>query len=191
MVLTQTKIENFYINIFAQEERYYKENYPKLICVNWTLENDISIKRNLYKKFQKLYNLDANSPKFIKKDSLDKRQMSQNLLLLTIKQIDEYIAKKRKVFNLPLDLNIGTNFQKQVWYNLQKIPYGKTISYKQLAQNIDNPSAYRAVANANGKNPFSIIVPCHRVIANHGTLGGYTGGIDKKIFLLNLEKEIN
>ncbi|PSM52362.1 hypothetical protein CRN67_03620 [Campylobacter blaseri] len=108
-------------------------------------------------------------------------------MLEAIEQINEYIFKKRQIFNLPLDLSVGTNFQQKVWRELQKIPYGKTISYKQLANNIGKISAYRAVANANGKNPFSIVIPCHRVIANDGGIGGYNGGVDKKVFLLNIE----
>ena len=82
---------------------------------------------------------------------------------------------------------VGTPFQQKVWASLQKIPYGKTISYAKLADNIDQPTAFRAVANANGKNPFSIIVPCHRVISSDGKLGGYTGGVDKKVYLLAIE----
>ncbi len=102
-------------------------------------------------------------------------------------ELDEYFKKKREVFTIPLKL-IGTPFQIKCWEVLQKIPYGKTISYKEEAKNIGNEKAYRAVANANGKNNFSIIIPCHRVIANDGKLGGYTGGVWIKEFLLNLEK---
>ena len=86
-------------------------------------------------------------------------------------------------------MSLGTPFQQSVWRALQQIPYGQTISYAQLAQNIGKPTAYRAVANANGKNPLSIIIPCHRVVASDGSLGGYTGGLDKKRILLSIEKE--
>ena len=81
----------------------------------------------------------------------------------------------------------GTPFQKSVWEELRQIPYGETISYKMLAERISGSNYSRAVANANGKNPISIIIPCHRVIASNNTLGGYTGGLDKKKLLLSVE----
>ncbi|MDD4739531.1 MAG: methylated-DNA--[protein]-cysteine S-methyltransferase [Bacteroidales bacterium] len=102
------------------------------------------------------------------------------------KELNEYFCGGRKEFTIPLIL-IGTDFQKKVWQELLQIPYGKTISYLQEANNINKPKAFRAVANANGKNKISIIIPCHRVIANNGKLGGYGGGLDKKQYLLNLE----
>lgn len=104
------------------------------------------------------------------------------------KELQEYFAKQREIFTIPLKL-IGTAFQIEVWQELLKIPYGKTISYKEEAINIKKPKAYRAVANANGKNNLSIIIPCHRVVANNGNIGGYTGGIDIKEFLLKLENK--
>ncbi|KEI34794.1 methylated-DNA--protein-cysteine methyltransferase [Francisella sp. W12-1067] len=111
---------------------------------------------------------------------------SNSILDRAKKELDEYFKGQLKSFSIPLKL-IGTDFQKQAWQELLKIPYGKTISYLEQAQNIGKAKAYRAVANANGKNPISIIVPCHRVINANGKLGGYTGGIEKKIFLLNCE----
>lgn len=81
----------------------------------------------------------------------------------------------------------GTAFQQAVWQELGKIPYGQTISYRQLAHNVDRPRAHRAVGSANGRNPVAIIVPCHRVIASNGSLAGYAGGIDRKASLLTLE----
>lgn len=102
-------------------------------------------------------------------------------------QVYEYFNQKRENFTIKLKL-LGTPFQIKCWETLQKIPYGKTISYKEEAKNIGNEKAFRAVANANGKNNFSIIVPCHRVIANDGKIGGYTGGVWIKEYLLNLEK---
>lgn len=104
------------------------------------------------------------------------------------KELDEYFAGKRIDFTIPLQL-IGTPFQQDTWKILMKIPYGETISYKEEAQLLKNPKAARAVANANGKNMISIIIPCHRIIQSNGKLGGYTGGIDKKQFLLELEKK--
>jgi len=102
-------------------------------------------------------------------------------------QIDEYFAGTRTDFDLPLSLR-GTDFQRRVWQALQTIPFGQTISYAELAQRVGIPKGPRAVGQANGANPVSIIVPCHRVIAADGTLGGYGGGLDRKRALLDLER---
>lgn len=104
------------------------------------------------------------------------------------KQLKEYFDGKRKEFDLPLVLD-GTEFQKKVWKELQNIPYGETHSYEQQAIAIKNPKAVRAVAKANGDNRIAIIIPCHRVIGKDGKLVGYGGGIWRKQYLLNLEKE--
>jgi methylated-DNA-[protein]-cysteine S-methyltransferase len=101
-------------------------------------------------------------------------------------ELEEYFAGRRRKFDVPLDL-VGTDFQKQVWHQLLKIPYGRTCSYADIAREIENPKAVRAVGAANGRNPICVIVPCHRVIAADGSLGGYTGGLDKKRQLLTLE----
>jgi len=106
----------------------------------------------------------------------------------TVKQLDEYFLGKRKIFNLPMN-PLGSEFQKRVWKELQKIPYGQTRSYKDIAIAIGNPKAYRAVGNANNKNPIGIIIPCHRVIGSNKKLTGYAGGLDIKEKLLNMEKE--
>ena len=108
------------------------------------------------------------------------------ILAQAVKQLEEYFAGKRKTFKVPLELK-GTVFQKKVWGELLKIPYGKTRAYKDIACGIRNKKAMRAVGTANGKNPISIIVPCHRVIAADGTLGGYFGGLKAKRKLLDLE----
>ena len=102
-------------------------------------------------------------------------------------QLEEYFDKKRTTFEIPLQL-VGSPFQVKCWKELLNIPYGKTISYKEQAIKIGNEKAFRAVANANGQNMIDIIVPCHRVIANNGKLSGYTGGVEKKEFLLKLEQ---
>lgn len=107
----------------------------------------------------------------------------------TKKQLDSYFENKRKSFNIPL-LTTGTSFQKKVWEQLLQIPYGETITYKDLATMIGDEKSFRAVANANGANAIGIIIPCHRVIASDGTLGGYAGGVDIKEKLLQLEKNI-
>ncbi len=101
-------------------------------------------------------------------------------------QLIEYFYGKRKEFQLPLTPK-GTNFQRQVWKKLAGIPYGETKSYSDIAVQLNNPKAVRAVGAANGKNPISIIVPCHRVIGSNGTLTGYAGGLKRKSWLLNLE----
>src|SRR3954454_4300568 len=101
-------------------------------------------------------------------------------------QLDEYFAGERVDFALPAE-GAGTAFQRRVWRALREIPYGETISYGELARRIGQPSAVRAVGMANGRNPISIVVPCHRVIGADGTLTGYGGGIERKRFLLELE----
>ena len=101
-------------------------------------------------------------------------------------QLDDYFAGKRSHFDLPLDL-VGTEFQRRVWVALCDIAFGETISYGELARRIGNPRAVRAVGLANGRNPVSIVVPCHRVIGADGSMTGYGGGIDRKRFLLALE----
>lgn len=103
-------------------------------------------------------------------------------------ELEEYFLGKRKTFTVPLNPK-GTPFQKSVWKVLLDIPYGEKISYTQEAIRLNHPKAVRAVANANGKNPISIIIPCHRVIAKGGGIGGYSGGISKKEFLLELERK--
>jgi methylated-DNA-[protein]-cysteine S-methyltransferase len=102
-------------------------------------------------------------------------------------QIQEYLAGKRKTFDLPLH-PLGTQFQRNVWDKLQTIPYGQTRSYKEVAQMLGNPKAMRAVGMANNKNPLPIVIPCHRVIGANGDLVGYAFGLKIKKFLLDLEK---
>ena len=106
----------------------------------------------------------------------------------TISQISEYLAGERKNFNIPLRLE-DTEFRMKVWEELRKIPYGETITYAELAKRIGSPKAYRAVANACGANPFPILIPCHRVVGSGGKPGGYTGGLDIKESLLDIEKQ--
>lgn len=114
---------------------------------------------------------------------------SCNLHLDALKrQLVEYFKGKRREFDVPLDL-VGTEFQKKVWLSLLQIPYGRTINYAQQAKLIGRPTAVRAVANANGQNRVTIILPCHRVIGSDGTLTGYGGGLWRKEKLLELEKQ--
>ncbi len=104
-------------------------------------------------------------------------------------QLDEYFVGKLTEFTMPLDFVNGTIFQRSVWKALQSIPYGETRSYKDIAIQIGNPKAVRAVGGANNKNPIGIVVPCHRVIGSSGKLVGYAGGLDKKKMLLKLEEK--
>lgn len=110
------------------------------------------------------------------------------ILLETEAQLKAYFANKLDKFSIPLDF-AGTEFQKKVWKALLTIPFGKTCSYKQIAELISNPKAVRAVGAANGKNPISIVVPCHRVIGANGKLTGFAGGLPTKEYLLNLEQK--
>ena len=109
------------------------------------------------------------------------------MLLRVKKQLEQYFAGQRQQFDLPLDFQ-GTDFQQQVWQTLLTIPYGETRSYKDIALQIGNEKAVRAVGAANGRNPISIIAPCHRVIGSGGALVGFAGGLDKKQILLSLEQ---
>jgi methylated-DNA-[protein]-cysteine S-methyltransferase len=111
---------------------------------------------------------------------------NEPILLDAERQLAEYFAGKRKSFSLKLDM-VGTKFQKDVWEALLSIPFGETRSYGQIAKQLGNPLAVRAVGAANGRNPISIVVPCHRVIGSSGNLTGFAGGLDKKEHLLQLE----
>lgn len=108
-----------------------------------------------------------------------------------IKEINQYLSKYRKEFSIYDLVRLeGTRFQKEVWHELQNIPYGETKSYKEIAKNIGNENAVRAVASAIGKNPLMIIIPCHRVIGSDGKMRGYAYGVDVKEKLLNIENTI-
>jgi methylated-DNA-[protein]-cysteine S-methyltransferase len=115
--------------------------------------------------------------------SLDPRHP---ILIETERQLSEYFAGKRAEFDLPLQPD-GTEFQKKVWRTLREIPFGKTKSYLDLARAIGSPNAFRAVGAANGKNPLSIVVPCHRVVGADGALTGFAGGLETKAALLAFE----
>ena len=114
-------------------------------------------------------------------------EMTSEIIEETRRQLDEYFRHERQAFDIPL-LTAGTKFQKSVWNSLMEIPYGQTITYGELATRLGKPAAVRAVANANGANAISIIIPCHRVIGSNNTLTGYGGGLRAKKFLLELEQ---
>ena len=107
-------------------------------------------------------------------------------LAAALAQLEEYFARKRRAFDVPLEL-AGTPFQRQVWTTLAEIPYGETVSYAELAAMVGRPTAFRAVGQANGANPIPIVLPCHRVVASGGRIGGYGGGLPVKRKLLTLE----
>ena len=121
---------------------------------------------------------------FVEKETVEIK--TNNWTHLCKKQLLEYFSGERKIFDLPLDQK-GTAFQKDVWKALLSIPFGDSTSYGQIALWMQNPKAVRAVGAANGKNPISIVVPCHRVIGKNGTLTGYAGGLDRKAWLLKHE----
>ncbi len=122
-----------------------------------------------------------------------KNENTNEILEICKLQLNEYFSDSRKEFDLPLYFS-GTDFQNKVWTQLQTIPFGKTISYLQLAKNLGDSKCIRAAGTANGKNPFAIIVPCHRVIGKDGSLTGYAGGLWRKQWLLehehNIQKQI-
>ena len=112
------------------------------------------------------------------------------VLVAARQQLTDYYAGRRSHFDLPLDISGGTLFQQSVWQALLKIPQGQTTSYGDISRQIGNPTAVRAVGSAVGRNPVSIIVPCHRVLGADGSLTGYAGGLDRKTALLKLEHSL-
>lgn len=121
-------------------------------------------------------------------DSIEDMKSNETDLIKVCKtQLMEYFKGERVDFNFPIE-PFGTEFQKKVWKSLVKVPYGQTRSYKEIAESIDHPKAYRAVGLANNKNPIQIVIPCHRIIGSNKKLIGYRGGIDIKEKLLLLEK---
>ncbi len=121
-------------------------------------------------------------------DQAELQEGSTPLLDKAVEQLEEYFAGTRRVFDLPLDPH-GTPFQQSVWMVLRTIPYGQTISYGQQARRLGDPNKARAVGAANGKNPLSIVVPCHRVIGSGGHLTGFAAGLEVKSWLLDHERQ--
>ena len=113
-------------------------------------------------------------------------QVTNKAVLICAAQLNEYFAKKRTMFDVPLDTS-GTVFQQSVWQALLTVPFGQSQTYGYIANQLNNPKAVRAVGAANGKNPISIIVPCHRIIGANAKLTGYAGGLDRKLWLLKHE----
>lgn len=113
---------------------------------------------------------------------------SHPILIKAERQLSQYFARQRKGFSIPLDIR-GTSFQREVWEALLAIPFGETRGYGELARQLGNPRASRAVGAANGRNPLSIIVPCHRVVGSTGKLTGFAGGLEAKSYLIALEQK--
>lgn len=131
-----------------------------------------------------LYNENAKHSPEVSKEWEERDELS---IFKTAKtQLREYFNGERQSFDLQLETG-GTQFQKEVWEQLLKIPFGETLTYRDIAHRIGRPKAVRAVGAANGKNPISIMIPCHRVIGMNGNLTGYAGGLNRKNFLLELE----
>ena len=140
-------------------------------------------------KFGKIYiSADEKNILEISFNKPNYRTQETPLIKRAFSELEEYFNGQRKTFNLPLKLE-GTEFQKKVWQELIKIPYGKTISYKELAKAVGNEKACRAVGMANNKNKIMIVIPCHRVIGSNGDLTGYAGGLNIKKQLLELEAQ--
>ncbi len=113
-------------------------------------------------------------------------EIFDQVLLSAKEQLEEYFAGKRKNFDMPIGLG-GTEFQRKVWMEVAKIPFGQTTTYMKLSQKLGNPAAIRAVGAAIGANPILVILPCHRILGSDGSLTGYAGGLDRKKALLELE----
>jgi methylated-DNA-[protein]-cysteine S-methyltransferase len=126
------------------------------------------------------------SLKFLENDEKAFLRSRSRLIVFIVKQIDEYFKDKRKVFELPFHMN-GTDFQMKVWEKVQAIPFGKTTTYLKIADQLGSPKFARAVGNTIGKNPFPIIIPCHRVIGENKELAGYSGGLWRKQWLIEHE----
>ena len=142
-----------------------------------------------YKEFKLTLVASINSLKkvIINDDvKLDYVNKEIDIIKKSFKEIKEYLDGKRKYFDIPFELE-GTEFQKKVWLELLKIPYGEVITYKELAKRIRNPKAERAVGGACNRNPLAIIIPCHRVVGSNGKLVGYRYSIELKKYLLDLE----
>ena len=162
--------------------KHHKTKYGELMIGSF--DNQLCMLDWRYRKMRKSIDtriLKGLNAEFIEKDT--------PIIEETIKQLDEYFNLQRKEFDIPL-LMVGTSFQKNVWNALINVPYSKTSTYLQLAKDISNEKAVRAVANANGANAMSIIIPCHRIIGTNGELTGYAGGLPTKKRLLDLEQNL-
>jgi methylated-DNA-[protein]-cysteine S-methyltransferase len=162
--------------------QYYKTKYSEFILGSF--ENKLCLLDFKYRKMRTTVDNRLKkgfNAEFIEQDN--------EILKETRKQLGEYFNMTRKEFEIPI-ITVGTDFQKSVWEGLLNIPYGTTSTYLQLAKNIGNEKAVRAVANANGANSIAIIIPCHRIIGTNGELTGFGGGLPLKKRLLDLEQNL-
>jgi len=164
------------------ETQYFKTPYGELILGSY--DNKLCLCDWRYRKMRD--SLDKRIKTSLNADYLEK---DNETLQLTRHQFEQYFRSERREFEIPLHL-VGTEFQKLVWNELIKIPFGETSTYSQLAEKMGRKSAVRAVANANGANAISVIVPCHRIIGSNGQLVGYAGGLEAKRKLLLLEQDM-
>ncbi len=162
--------------------QYYKTKYTEFILGSF--DNKLCLLDFRYRKMRTT--VDNRLQKGLNAQFVEQ---DDEILEETRRQLDEYFNMKRKKFNIPL-ITVGTDFQKSVWEGLLKIPYGTRLTYLQLAKNINNEKAVRAVANANGANSIAIIIPCHRIIGTNGELTGFGGGLPLKKKLLELEQNL-
>ena len=162
--------------------QYYKSPIGELLLGSF--EDKLCLADMKYRKMRS--SIDKRIQKGLNAEYIEE---SSAVIEKTIVQMKEYFAGERKVFDIPL-LMVGTDFQRSVWDGLMQIPYGTTASYLELAKNIGNEKAVRAVASANGANSISIMIPCHRIIGSNGDLVGYAGGLPAKKKLLELENNL-
>ncbi len=161
--------------------QYYKTKIGELILGSYGKE--LCLLDFRYRKMRRT--VDLRIKKGLDADFIEN---DDEVLMNTRAQLNEYLSGERKIFDIPI-LMVGTDFQQSVWDVLLEVPYGSTSIYSQLAKDINNEKAVRAVANANGANSIGLIVPCHRIIESNGNLGGYGGGLPVKKRLLKLERE--
>ena len=157
-------------------DQYFYKKINSPLGYLYLITDDTHLRAVIYEKKQKQFEqlISAATPR------------DNSLINLTELQLEQYFARERKIFDLPLFYE-GTVFQVKAWNSLLQIPYGTTISYAKQAENIKNHKAVRAIGHANSLNPISIIIPCHRVIGKSGKLVGYGGGLDSKEYLISLE----
>jgi len=162
--------------------QYYKSPIGEMLLGSY--DNRLCIADFRYRRMRE--SVDNRIQKGLKAEYIEE---SSEVITQTIKEMEEYFNLERKEFTV-LFLLVGTDFQKSVWEGLMQIPYGTTASYLELAQNIGNEKAVRAVASANGANAIAILIPCHRIIGSNGDLVGYAGGLPAKKKLLELESNL-
>jgi len=185
-----------YTELIANLINNHQDNSQKTLktaCLDTPLGSMIAVADD-----HKLYSLQFTDYPRLARDieKLKRRQHARlihektALIVAIEKELDAYFSGQLKSFNTPLDIE-GSDFQKSVWDALLKIPYGEIRSYSEQAESLGKPTAYRAVANANGVNQFVIVIPCHRIINHNGNLGGYGGGLDRKAWLLDHERNFS